>query len=216
MTTSAVPTADDLGSDLDSAREQVLAAERELGSAALEGKGVERRSDALDQAQAEVRRLELAIDEAERRETEAEAEAASEARRQERISLYRSIVDWLPRVEAYNAARVALTEAEADLENNPPHGVISQLKNFMMTWADRRVADLDERLVESLPKPPRKGHTGSMPDPAKFTPERIAEITARATELLKAEERGESIAVTPGEVRERAARRRRIAVKERH
>jgi hypothetical protein len=211
MTTSAVPTA----ADLDSAREQVLAAERELGSAALEGKGVESRSDALDQTQAEVRRLELAIAEAERRETDAETEADSEARRQERIDVYRSVVDWLPRVQAYVTARAALTGVESDLEANPPNGIVGHLKNHSITWLDPSVADLDERLISSLPKPPRKGQTGAMPDPAKFTPEKLDELVARATELAEAEERGESIAVTPGEIRERAARRRRIQVKER-
>lgn len=213
MTTSVV-TADELTTNLEAARLRVETCERELASAIIDNRGVKDRTSALDQAKEEVRHLELAIGELGRRETAAENEAATEARRQERISIYRSITDWLPYVERYASARLALTEAEKELEANAPHGVISSLKYLVWTWADRRVADLDKRLIQALPKPPRKGHVETWPDPAKFTPERIAEIAARATKLIEAEERGENIAVTPAEVQQRGTRRRRIRARE--
>jgi hypothetical protein len=215
MTTVEVPTVAELEERASAADEETTAIEREIGAATLDGKSTTNLLANLDDARAEGLRTRIAINEAQRRETEAEAEAATEARRQERIQIYRSVVDWLPLVTKYVTTRAALTEIEAELEARPPAPIVGHLKARVITWLDPSVADLDERLIQSLPKPPRKGQTASMPDPAKFTPERITELLSRAVELAEAEERGESIAVTPGELRERAASHRRTQVKER-
>lgn len=216
MTTSAAPTAADLQADLDAAREHTRKAEQALGAAGLEGKATKKLTDALDDAHAQERGLELAIAEAERRQTEAEAEAASAADRQERVDVYRSIPTYLDHVEKYVTARAALDEAESALRSNPPHELVRRVKGHFLTFADRRLAAYDRRLLSGVPRPPSHGSTVEMPDPKRFTPAKLAEMKARAIELAEAAERDEdaSIAVTPAEERRRSTRRRRIQAKE--
>jgi hypothetical protein len=214
MTTSAPKNQTDLDTQLASAHDRITEIECALGDAVLDGKDATKLQAALDAVRAEENQLKSAIDAAHRRRAERDAQSMVDARREERVQIYRSIVAWLPHVEGYVRARVALDEAEATLRDNVPHGQVVALKSGFLTFADNRVGDLDKRLVTGLPKVPRKGNTAPLPDPERFTPERIAELLARAMELAEAEERGEDIAVTAEEERRRTTRRRKIAAKE--
>lgn len=200
---SAPPiTAEDLQAQLASAREKTSAAEVRLGEAVLDEQPTDKLQKEYDAALVAEQQIAAAISLAKRRDADAAVAAEEDAERAERIAVYSSAAEWLPLVESYCQARQALDALESELEANNPHPTITALKRHFITAADDRVADLDDRFLRELPKPPTLDAEHKrvvFPDPGNYPPDRIAALIARANELAEAEERGESIAVTHAE-----------------
>jgi hypothetical protein len=215
MSATAAPpaiTPEDLDAQLASAREKTSAAEVSLGEAVLDGEPTEKPQKAYDEALAAEQKIATAINIAKRRAADAAVAAEDDAKRQERIAIYRSAVEWLPLVEAYCRARVDLNTFETELSQNDPHPTISARKRSFITRRDPRVADLDDPFLRQLPKPPTldaEGRRVVFPDPEQYPPDRIAGLIARATELAEAEERGETVATTPNDVDQQHAAKRK-------
>jgi hypothetical protein len=212
VTAASPTTAGELEEQLATAREKTSAAEVTLGEAVLDGTSTAKPQKAYDEALAAEQQIATAISIAKRRASDAAIAAEDDAKRQERIAIYRSTIEWLPLVEAYCRARTELNTLETELRANDPHPTISARKRNFITRRDPSVAALDDPFIRQLPKPPTldaERRRVVFPDPAQYPPDRIAELVARATELAEAEERGESIAVTANDVEQAQAAKRK-------
>lgn len=204
MTQTAAPptTPEDLEAQLASARETTSAAEVRLGEAVLDNQPTDKLQKAYDEALTAEQKIATAIGIAKRRAADSAAAAEEDAKREERIAIYRSAVEWLPLVESYCRTRVDMNTMETELREHEPHPTIAARKRNFITRHDPRVAGLDEQFLRELPKPPTHNANDRrlvFPDPASYPPDRIAALIARATELAEAEERGESLAGTVAE-----------------
>jgi colicin import membrane protein len=220
--TTTSPSIDDLEGRLIDARDATAEAERALGAASLDGKGEAEAQAVADEARAEERRLSMSIEELGRREESAEAKAAKEAARAERIAIYSWARDYLPLVAAVLRSHEAYVQAQHKLRALTPPRRASVLlhtgseKVTVDGITTRRTLDeteLDFPLMNGTPPPPR-GELKTAP-PFRVSIERCEELVARANEVIAAEERGEaeSVVVT-GQHREEERRARRAAAKE--
>lgn len=204
MTTSANPLAD----QLTQARDRVAVAERDLGGAALDGKGVDQRQKALDDARAEVERLELAEREEKQRLADAEEQRQAEAAQSTRAAFYRGTIPWLEALNTFSAAARELERVESEFRSTPTPPHVHALKHHALTLSDKRLARFDAPFLRSLPRPPANASSEIRP----VDPDRCSELIARATELAEAEEAGEAeaIVVTPATHAAKARERARI------
>ncbi|HYI36262.1 MAG TPA: hypothetical protein VEX39_06645 [Thermoleophilaceae bacterium] len=205
--TSTAATIDDLRVEHAQAREQRDEAKRALGAAALDGTDQRPSSKQIDRATADLRRLEGAIAELERRQAAADEAAEIVAAARARARAYSWIAIYLERAEAAirtHEAAAAAIEQLADLVPQQPRRLHALQAGLAVEWCpgtrvqrfegrrplQQDECDIDAELVNITQKrfaAPKLGRQSSyLPFPT-LTVERCQQLRARAEELAAAE-----------------------------
>lgn len=197
-TTASPPTREALERQLEGARAERVAAEKQLGAAVLDSSEVAAAKKAVSKAEAAEAGALAAIEEAERRELQSAEEQTANDARLARLEVYAWVRDALPAAAAVAEARAALQSAEesaASVIKAAPRwptlkraGSQRQSDSPLKRLASLRGTGLDAKTVRTAGRLIGRRHELDL-DP-ELSPERCRELLARVEELISAEETG--------------------------
>lgn len=192
MTATNTPTADELREQVATAERAIAHAHVEIGEAALDGKSAAAPTKRMAAAREQVTRARAALEELNRRETNAAHQAQLAAASAHRKLNYEWAAEYMRRAEPVLELRGQLSAAEAqllELSGRRGSGKIMTAKQGMRS--DAVSVDLDTDLVQALPDFPRPKRGEPVAFHDGFTVERARELLALAEQRAAEEERGE-------------------------